>query len=317
MDATARLPRRNWRLGMPLASRILLLLYLLMVRVSPTLAEDTGVPGDRQPTAVADEGQRQRRTLGLIVAGAAGIAAYGRTHWWQDGFDGRFKTVDEGWFGQGTYTGGADKFGHAYFTYLSGRLLTRAFEWAGNDSERARNLGFWTSLGTLTAVEVLDGYSRRWRFSKEDALMNLAGAGLGYLVENDGDLDRLFDFRLQYKPSADARQLGRFDPIGDHSGQTYLAVVKATGVPGLRDHPLLRYGELAAGYGSRGYEPNVNGERSRHVYIGLSLNLSEVLRQTAYRGNAEPSRTQRFTETVFEFIQVPGTAALSDHRLGR
>ena len=290
-----------------------LLLPLTWAAISCQAQDLPALSGENPPPAQQQE--VHRRTVGLIVGGGAAIAAYGKTHWWKDGFDGRFKTVDEGWFGQDTYAGGADKAGHAYFTYLSGRLLARAFEWAGNDVERARDLGVWTSLGTMTAVELIDAYSRRWRFSREDALMNVAGAGLAYLMERKPELDRLIDFRLQYKPSADARHLNRFDPAGDHSGQTYLFVAKASGVPQLQNHPVLRYLELAAGYGSRGYEPDLHGERSRHMYIGISLNLSEVLRQTAYRGNAEPSRTQRVTETMLEFIQVPGTAALADHRL--
>lgn len=317
MDSVARHTTGKWRFGWPSLRRMLSLLPLLTgCRALPALAQDLPALGNENPTPTQQQ-EVHRRTVGLIVGGSAAIAAYGRTHWWKDGFDGRFKTANEGWFGQDAYTGGADKAGHAYFTYLSGRLLARAFEWAGNDAEHARNLGVWTSLGTMTAVELIDAYSRRWSFSREDALMNVAGAGLAYLIEQKPELDRLIDFRLQYKPSADARHLNRFDPAGDHSGQTYLFVAKASGVPRLQNHPMLRYLELAAGYGSRGYEPDLHGERSRHVYFGISLNLSEVLRQTAYRGNVEPSRTQRFTETVFEYFQVPGTAALSDHRLSQ
>jgi hypothetical protein len=167
----------------------------------------------------------------------------------------------------------------------------------------------------MTAVEVLDGYSRQYKFSKEDAIMNVAGAAVGYLLERNSTLDRLMDIRLLYKPSAEAKQASKFDPGGDYSGQTYLLAAKASGVPALRDNPLLRYFELTAGYGSRGYDSAPGVERSRHVYFGLSLNLSEVLGQTVFRRARERSRVQRATDLFFEFIQVPGTAALADHRL--
>jgi len=250
------------------------------------------------------------RNAGLIAAGAVLVGAYGMVQWWNEGFTSEFRTEDEGWFGQETKYGGADKFGHAYFAYGGTRLFSEAFEAAGNDPGRARTLGFWTSLVTLTAVEVLDGYSRQYRFSGQDAAMNLVGAGLGFLMERHPDLDRLVDLRFQYKRSSDSD----WDPGGDYSGQTYLLVGKATGVPALREHSVLRYFELAVGYGTRGYE-TPGAERQRNLYYGISLNLSEVLRQTVFRGAKERSGAQRATDLFLELIQVPGTAALARHQL--
>lgn len=94
-------------------------------------------------------------------------------------------------------------------------------------------------------------------------------------------------------------------------------VAKASGIPALRSRTPLRYLELAVGYGSRGYEPNDGSpfrDRSRRVYGGMSLNLSEILGDTVFR-NTRGGRAQRVTDTVLEYIQVPGTAALADHRL--
>jgi hypothetical protein len=96
-----------------------------------------------------------------------------------------------------------------------------------------------------------------------------------------------------------------------------LLVAKAAGFDALRKHDSLRYLELAVGYGSRGYEPNTGNpdDRSRHIYYGVSLNLAEILGDTAFSGSYKGGRTQRITNTVLEFFQVPGTAALADHRL--
>lgn len=267
------------------------------------------------PDASSTPQQLRVRNTALIAGSSLLVGAYGLRKWWNDGFTGDFRTVSENWFGQNTPYGGADKLGHAFFAYAGTRLLTLAFEGAGNDPDRALRLGVWTTLGIMTAIEVLDGYSRQYKFSKEDAIMNFAGAAVGYVLERNPALDRLIDMRLLYKPSAEAKQAGRFDPGGDYSGQTYLLAAKASGVPALRDNPLLRYFELTAGYGSRGYESAPGVERSRHVYFGLSLNLSEVLGQTVFRGARERGRVQRATDLFFEFIQVPGTAALADHRL--
>ena len=283
-----------------------------------TLAASTADPvPSTAPKPDADQ-QRSRptpdelrlRNAGLIAVGGLLVGAYGLTQWWNEGFTDDFRTENEGWFGQGTKYGGADKLGHAFFAYGGMRLFSRAFEAAGNDPRHARMLGFWTSLAITTAVEVLDGYSRQFQFSGQDAVMNLVGAGLGYLLERNQDLDRLVDIRLLYRQSSGSD----WDPAGDYTGQTYLLVGKASGVPALSRHSVLRYFELAVGYGTRGYE-TPGAERQRNLYYGISLNLSEVLGQTVFRGAKERSGAQRATDLFLEFIQVPGTAALARHQL--
>lgn len=280
--------------------------------------ENSRAQGERNGAAALSEEDQRFRTRALIWGGAGTVLAYGATVWWNDGSSGHFRTTSEGWFGQDTYTGGADKLGHAYSTYVGTRLLANAFEWAGNNRDDAIALSAATVFGTMLAVETLDGFSERYKFSKEDMIMNAVGTGLGLLFEKNRRLDDLFDFRLHYWPSGDAKRLDEVGPISDHSGQTYLLVAKATGIPQLKSHEVLRYFELAMGYGSRGYEPNDGTpavDRSRHVYIGISLNLSEILRNTVFRDSAEKTRSQRVTETVLEYVQVPGTAVLADHRL--
>ncbi len=275
-------------------------------------------PEVRADIATLTEEDRRFRTRALVFGGAGAVAAYGAAVWWKDGFSGRFRSTNEGWFGQDTYTGGADKIGHTYATYAGTRLLARAFEWAGNDRDTSLGLSALTVFGTLLAVETLDGFSERYRFSKEDLIMNAVGTGLALVFEKNRRIDDLLDFRLHYWPSSEARRLNEIDPIGDHSGQTFLLVAKATGMPQLKNREILRYFELAAGYGTRGYEPNEGApypDRSRHLYFGISLNISEILKDTAFRGATSRSRSQEIADTVLEYVQIPGTAALADHRL--
>jgi len=277
-------------------------------------------PSESQSAMDADsQAQREPRVppanLGLRNAAVVGgsvlaMAAYGKAKWWDEGFTGTFRTDNEGWFGQNTSSGGADKLGHAFFAYAGTRLLTRGFEFIGNGPGQAEKWGFWTTLGIMTAVEVADGYSRQYRFSPQDVVMNVVGAGLGYLMERSPELDRRVDLRLYYKASANSS----FDPGGDYSGQIYLLILKASGFDALRTHEPLRYLELGLGYGTRGYE-SPTSEHRRNVYIGVSLNVSEILRQTVYRGNRERSLAQKGTEMFFEYIQVPGTGVAAKHTL--
>jgi Predicted periplasmic lipoprotein (DUF2279) len=250
-----------------------------------------------------------RNTL-LLSAGFAGVAWYGMNQWWRSGFT-AFHSGNEGWFGQSTDYGGADKIGHMYANYAITRTLARTLELLGNRSDRALKIGAWWTLGTYTAIEVTDGFSKSWTFSKEDEIMNAVGVGAAVLLERNPKIDRVLDFRLLYWPSG---QQGQADPFGDYSAQTYLFVVKAAGVPRLANKGLLRYVEFAVGYGTRGYDPDLGVQGSRHVYAGISLNLSEVLAATVFRGNPE-SRWKKGTDFFLELVQVPGTAALADFTL--
>jgi hypothetical protein len=239
-----------------------------------------------------------RNTL-IIGTTASLYAAYGMAKWWESGFGGGFKTVNEGWFGRDTQYGGIDKLGHLYTSYASTRLLTPLFEAVGNSRESAVALAAWTSLGIYLGIEIADGFSRSYAFSPQDAAMNVAGTLLGYVMETRPELDGMFDFRLDYRPSANSG----FEPFGDYSGQRYLLVVKADAFAPLRQHSVTRYLELAVGYGARGFEPG--GERRRDVYVGISLNLSRLLADAAYDGRMHSTPFQRGTDRLFDLIQFP------------
>jgi hypothetical protein len=283
---------------------------------------DNGAISDTPP-AVAERPEgpvpRVPRWKNAALVGGIGLTVgiYGANSWWKDGFSGSFRTEDEGWFGKNTYVGGTDKAGHAFFTYTGARLLTRGFEALGNDPGRSRRLGVWTSFGVMAGVEVVDGFSKEFRFSLEDVVANAAGAAFAFLTERDPRLDALLDFRLLYQRSDEARLVGENDPISDSSGQMFLLALKADGVPRLREVPLLRYLELQVGYNTRGYEPT-EGEKidpHRRIYYGVGVNLSRLLSDTVFRGDLKGGRIQRGTDTVLEFLQVPGTAVRAYRRL--
>ena len=284
---------------------------------APGVAASSSTDDSDGPAAPAlTDAQVRLRTTAIIGGGAAGLALYGMNNWWQDGFTGNFRTGNEGWFGQNTNDGGADKLGHAYANYVSTRLLARSLEWAGNDVRTALNLAAIATFGAFTAVEIADGFTEKWKFSKEDVAMNAVGVGLAIVMEKNPALDRLLDFRLLYKPSDEPRTT-HFDPFGDYSGQTYLLVMKANGIERFRHHPLLRYVEIAVGYGTRGYglPPDVPSDPARNVYAGISINLSELLGQTVFAGATRRSPAQKVVDGFLEYVQIPGTIALTHERL--
>lgn len=262
--------------------------------VSAATVEDAGSDrGNAQPNL-------QLRNRLIIGGGAALVAAYGFHNWWESGFGGGFDTADEGWFGGTTDFGGADKLGHLYGNYAGVRLLTPLFEMAGNDREASVSLALWSTLGVYTAVEVIDGFSRSWEFSAQDALANAAGAVLGRALETHSEYDAILDLRIDYRRSPRSPD---FDPFGDYSAQRYLLVLKADGFGALRENGFLRYVELAVGYGTRGY--GGAGPHHRDTYVGLSLNLARLLADGAYDGRMHSTPFQRGSDRLFELVQFP------------
>ena len=267
---------------------------------APELAAAPAGVSQDLPSRPSDQPPNLRLRNSLIIgSGAALITAYGLSKWWQAGFGGGFKSNNEGWFGRNTEYGGADKLGHMYFNYGTVRLLTPLFEAAGNSRDASVSLAAWTSFGIFAGAEVADGFTRRWKFSPQDAAMNVAGTVLGVVLETHPEFDEILDFRVAYRPSKDSG----FNPFGDYSGQKYLLVVKADGFAPLRRNRLLRYLEVGVGYGARGFDPG--GERRRDIYVGLSLNLSRLLADGFYEGRMHSTPFQRGTDRVFELVQFP------------
>lgn len=257
-----------------------------------------------------DVGVRTRLFLGASVVG---VATYGAIKWWDSGFSGDFRRQSEGWFGPATEKGGADKLGHAFGAYTGVRAGAQALELLGNSRDDALTLALATSLAVFTGIEVLDGLSKSYKFSKEDAVANIAGAGFGWLLQKYPRLDGLIDFRLYYRQSREAKAEGQWEPFADYNGQKYLLALKASGMPRLDANPVLRYVELVFGYGVRGYDPP-GVTHSRHVYGGVALNVSRVLDDTAFRERRD-TLARKGTGLFLELFQLPGTVALANHRL--
>ncbi len=259
---------------------------------------------------LADQQDLDRRTRLLIGAGVGATYLYGLKSWWGDGFEGRFKAEREGWFGRDTAHGGQDKLGHYMFTYAGARLLTWGLESLGHDREKAIWLGAATAFATLSGIEMIDGFAKKWSFSPEDFLMNTAGAAAAVLLERNPKLDRMFDFRIHY--SASTRQDGTrrsWEPISDYAGQTYYFVTKAEGFEQLDRLPGVRYLELSLGYRARGFENG--GDGGRFSYVGVSFNLGKLLRETVL---ASRPAARKVNDNLFEYVQFPVAGAWDERR---
>jgi hypothetical protein len=194
-----------------------------------------------------------------------------------------YKWGGDGWFGERTYAGGADKLGHAWATMSLARAGTELLhQWGGYS--RLSSTVVSTALSELLflGVEVKDGFY--YTFSYADAVFNTAGALAAAALSLSPRLDELFDFRVEYWPSYEYRRQfrgGNVNIAEDYSGETYLFAFHLGGLRTLRDSRWggwTRFVDLAVGYGTRGYKPDQPDDEPDYLHrqelsIGVSLNV--------------------------------------------
>ncbi len=243
---------------------------------------------------------RERKAVALNLGIVAGVAAYGFIHWdWGEG-GARFDARSEGWFGAGTRHGGADKLGHMYTGAVATALAAALYRRWGYDDRDAARLGAFSGVLLTTAAELGDGFSPEHKFSWEDQVSNLAGVGFEYLRLRHPQLRERVNFRWEYFPSPAVRHGDHRDITTDYSGSRWLLAfpLRAWGLA----HTPLRWIELQAGYGTRGYagrDEKYFDRARRHPFVGIGINVPLVL---------ESLGASDGTQRVFEHIQVPGTA---------
>lgn len=236
------------------------------------------------------------------------VTVFGLRNWnWNWGSSHSFHSTAEGWFGLNTENGGADKLGHAFSGYLITNGLAEQLLRQGRSPKQAALTSALNTQALLTYVEIYDGYSVNHGWSMEDLVMNMVGSGAAYLRQATPGLRDKLDFRLEYQPSG----YKGFSAITDYAGQKYVLTVKLSGFNELRNTSW-RYVELQTGYYTRGFsrDEQARGQtRSRHSFVGIGLNWSELL--FGQRANNEAG-ARRGGRLFFEHIQVPYTATRSE-----
>lgn len=235
------------------------------------------------------------------IGAIAGGATYLGAKEWNWG-SASFKFNKEGWFGMDTGSGGIDKLGHMYSSYLIAEVLGHRLSQENNTDFSATYSALWAS-SLMLYVEVFDGYSSDHGFSYEDIIFNSTGIAFSYLRTRNPKLKKLLDFRLDYRPS---KGMEGFHPITDYSGMRYLLVAKAAGLPTLSQTPL-KYLELNLGYMARGFngaDTEYFPERHTELFVGVSFNLDELF----FKPNAERlGKIGKYASTVSHYYQPRGS----------
>jgi uncharacterized protein YfiM (DUF2279 family) len=185
-----------------------------------------------------------------------------------------FHYTNEGWFGEDTYAGGADKASHIVSYYAVARMMKEAYRTFGMSEDSAILLASGVSIAAGFATEIGDG-TNKYGFSWQDIGADAIGAAAGYAIMKTKTED-LFGFRAGIVPAPEARHGG----LGkDYSEEIYTADLKIAGL-GRRMHFDPGFGRfflLSMTYGSKGYPYSEPDVRQRQIGIEVGINFREVL----------------------------------------
>jgi hypothetical protein len=231
--------------------------------------------------------QQQRDILSVNLTGIGIVTVWGVANW--DYFTNSPKTTSEDWFQNNTDTGGADKVGHMYTSYVSTHGLSYLFEtWCMNQADAAL-YGALSAFAILGYMEIGDSFST-YGFSGEDFIANSVGSLLGYYLYTRPELARKIDFRWEYGIHPNQNDL-----TTDYENSKYLFALKLNGFDYFRG-TVLKHIELQAGYYTRGFDDPLQ-TKERNLFFGIGLNLTDLFSRHSYRKTA----------TVLRYIQIPGT----------
>ncbi|MBJ7880600.1 DUF2279 domain-containing protein [Gelidibacter salicanalis] len=264
-------------------ARLTCSLFFFLIITAPSFSQ-TKLEQFLQPS---DTLNTSRRTAVYISEGAIGGLTLIGLHqlWYADYQQSNFHTINDNseWLQ-------IDKMGHVFSSYQLGRLGANALAWSG--ASKSEQLPYGATLGFtfLSAVEVLDGFSKEWGFSWGDMLANASGAGFYIGQEvlwHEQRIALKYSFhQTKYAEAQPDKALGDGfleELLKDYNGQTYWlsfnmhAFIKNDHIP--------KWLNVAVGYGADGMmfgnsgviDNNITGKnRARQFYLSLDVDLSRI-----------------------------------------
>lgn len=268
--------------------------------LEPSVAEEPPPPSAPAPKLL------DKKTTLLSGGVLAGGVVYGLTAGWAYGFN-AFQFGDEGWFGEDTYAGGADKASHFIVTLSLARELALAYDFLGHPKKESTALSFGVVAFAGLLVEIGDGFSP-YGFSWEDLTADVLGAATGLALTRTG-LNDLIGIRVGIVP-IDIPPDPCCVPLRGtgYSKEIYSADLKFSGLAKrVRWNPgPARFLMLSATYDTRayGYTP-ARPDRQRNVGVELGLNIPEIL---SAAGVPKTTWWGISLYKTFEFFRVPFTS---------
>ncbi len=237
---------------------------------------------------------------------------------WDWGKTTRFRLSREGWFAHNTYSGGSDKMAHMFSHYLIMRILYNVYDYTESGGPLKWAFSAGITGGIALGIELGDGFCKNQNgFSFADLSMGLIGIGMGALLEQFPAVDGFISLSAEYVPTKYFRKHPQRLQwlLDDYSGWKFMANIKLAGFKyiGLPIPDFLRYIQFDIGYYSTGYtkydynwaeiERTFNRKgKERNVYIGISLNVVEVVKDFF---TDRDSLACRAVQQPFKYYHIP------------
>lgn len=186
-----------------------------------------------------------------------------------------------------------DKVGHMTTAYNIGVIQNDLMRWCGLKKDPSIVIGAITGLTYMSIIEVMDGFSSNWGFSKGDMLANITGTAIFAAQQKWWGQQRVslkFSFHSSPFAKYNPAELGRnFQSrmIKDYNGQTYwLSFNIKSFLPMKSNFPA--WANLALGYGAEGMigasanPAQINGQtipyfkRYRQFYLSADADLMRI-----------------------------------------
>lgn len=272
-------------------------------------AESTGAAGIAQVPARSTEDPEatpSARTPKTLWIGAVTVATFAGSAYnsFRDGPNQKFHFTNEGFFGQHTYAGGADKGSHFVSYFMVAKLLSGVYEELGMPTDRARLFGAAVSTLAGFVTELGDGRGK-YGFSYEDLVFDTMGAATQLAIAHYrlGDLVG-FSAGLIPSPAKVCCPYGGFGM--DYSQVIYSGNLKVAGL-GAREHfdpGPARFLLFSLTYSSKGYPFSNPDVRERQIGMFVGINFVEILRVV---GVTEETVWGKALYFLFDVIRIPYT----------
>ena len=200
-----------------------------------------------------------------------------------------------------------DKIGHMMTSYYLGKVGMEVLDWSGVSKKNQLIYGATLGFTFLTAVEVLDGFSKQWGASFGDILANTTGTGLligQELLWKEQRITMKYSFHQTSYAKIRPNTLGENflqQSLKDYNGQTYWLSANIWSFNKKSNFP--KWLNIALGYGADGMLYGNNSPTNsllqnpyRQFYLSLDLDLTKF------------NTKSKFLKTLFSvvnFIKIP------------
>ena len=222
--------------------------------------------------------------------------------WYSKYERGSFRVINDSgdWYGM-------DKLGHVFSSYQLGRYGYNLLAWSGVREKDRLLYGATIGFVFLSAVEIMDAYSKQWGFSWGDIAANALGTGLfigQQLLWNEQRMGLKFSFMQSSYAQLNPDILGQNlleQVFKDYNGQTYWLSFNMQSFTG--DSFLPSWFNVALGYGANGMltgsfkDPELPMQDPyQQFYLSLDIDLTRI------KTNSHVLKT---LFDIFNFIKIP------------